>query len=554
MTPSVVVALLVAVSSLHAQQTAPADLIVTNARIYTADSARPTAQALAIRAGRVVRVGSASAVNALKGPNTQLLDVAGKTVIPGMTDAHVHLLGMGQALRNVDLVGTTSYQEVVARVAARAKDTPKGTWIVGRGWDQNDWPDTKFPTHEALSRAVPDNPVFLTRVDGHAGLANAQALAIANVTAATKDPSGGRIEHDAAGAPTGVFVDNAMGLVGGRIPRPTRQDLESAVVAAVHETARWGLTSVHDAGVDPATIEVYEALSKEGKFTLRDYVMIDGNEATIAQYFPKGPQNALYDGHLWIRAVKLYADGALGSRGAALLEPYTDDPKNTGLLRFTPGHIKDVSTRALKAGFQVNVHAIGDRGNRLVLDEFEAALAGSTNADHRFRIEHAQIISPNDIPRFAKLHVIPSMQASHQTSDMYWAEKRLGPVRIKGAYAWRSLLNTGVIIPNGSDFPVEQVNPLISFHAAFTRQDAKNWPAGGWYPEQKMTRDEAFKAMTVWPARAAFQEKDLGSLSTGKYADFVVLDQDIMTVPPEQVLKTQVLATYIGGKPVYKKP
>jgi predicted amidohydrolase YtcJ len=282
--------------------------------------------------------------------------------------------------------------------------------------------------------------------------------------------------------------------------------------------------------------------------------MIAGDDSTLAHYLARGPQSALHDGRLWIRAIKISADGALGSRGAALLEPYADDPRNTGLLTVPMGRVREVAARALRAGFQVNVHAIGDRANRLVLDEFEAALAGASVADHRFRVEHAQILTPDDIPRFAALGVIPSMQASHQTSDMYWAGNRIGPTRLLGAYAWRSLLNSGVIIPNGSDFPVEAVNPLISFHAAVSRQDAENWPAAGWFPEQRMTRDEALRSMTLWPAVASFTERELGSLTAGKRADFVVLDQDIMRVPAELILGTRVLATYLGGKLVYERP
>jgi predicted amidohydrolase YtcJ len=299
-------------------------------------------------------------------------------------------------------------------------------------------------------------------------------------------------------------------------------------------------------------IELMEDMAAKGQLDLRTYVMIADDSAALAYYFARGPRSALYDGHLWVRAVKLYADGALGSRGAALLEPYADDPKNVGLLVSTPAHIQDVATRALRAGFQVNTHAIGDRANRLVLDAYEQALAAVPVADHRFRIEHAQVLHHDDIPRFAALGVIPSMQASHQTSDMYWAVNRLGPARLLGAYAWRSLLDAGSIVPNGSDFPVEKDNPLISFHSAVSRQDAHDWPPGGWLPEQKMTRDEALKAMTIWPAFAAFQEHDMGSLTPGKYADFVVLDRDIMRVPASEILGTRVLSTWIGGREVYQ--
>ena len=286
----------------------------------------------------------------------------------------------------------------------------------------------------------------------------------------------------------------------------------------------------------------------------RPYALGGDDAAALAYYFARGPRSGLAGGRLWVRAVKLYADGALGSRGAALLEPYSDDPKNTGLLVSAPAHIRDVAVRALRAGFQVNTHAIGDRGNRLVLDAYEAALKEVPTADHRFRVEHAQVLHHDDVPRFAQLGVIPSMQASHQTSDMYWAGTRLGETRLLGAYAWWSLLDAGSIVPNGSDFPVERVDPLISFHAAVTRQDAAGWPAGGWHPEQRMTRDEALRAMTLWPAMAAFQEKELGSLTAGKYADFVVLDRDVMRAAPEEILGTRVLATYVGGKLVYQAP
>ena len=536
-----------------AQQQQPADLIVTNARIYTVDETHPLADAMAVRGGKVQFVGSTGAAMALKGPSTRVLDLNGRTVIPGMVDAHGHVDNLGLALRTVDLTGTNSYDEVIARVAARAKNTPPGQWIIGRGWDQNDWGDTRFPTQEKLSAAVPNNPVYLTRVDGHAGLANAAALKAAGVTAATKDPEGGHIERTSDGAPAGVFVDNAQGLIGRVIPRPTRDQVKAEVQAAIAEAQKWGLTGVHDAGASAQVLDIYEELGKSGALNFRMYAMISDDSATIARWFARGPLVGGYDNTLWIRSVKLYMDGALGSRGAALLDPYADNANTNGLLVSKPEHIEAVAERALKAGFQVNTHAIGDRANRLVLDAYEQALETVPVADHRFRIEHAQIINSEDIPRFASLGVIPSMQASHQTSDMYWAANRLGSTRVLGAYAWRSLLDNGSIIPNGSDFPVEQVNPLISFHAAFSRQDAHNWPPNGWYPEQKMTREEALRSITLWPAYAAFQESIMGSLTPGKLADFVVLDQDIMRVAPEQVLHTQVLATYVGGKPVYER-
>jgi predicted amidohydrolase YtcJ len=537
-----------------AQAAQAADLVVTNARIYTVDDTHPFVDAMAVRGGRVVYVGPARGALTFKGPATRTIDLGGRTVVPGFTDAHVHLLDLGQALRSVDLVGTKSFDEVVQRVAERAKSAPPGTWIQGHGWDQNDWGDTRFPTHDKLSAAVPNHPVVLSRVDGHALLANAAAMKAAGVTAASRDPSGGRIERDPSRAPTGVFVDNAMELVARAMPAPSHDEMQTAIAGAIKEAQRWGLTGVHDAGVARITIDLYEEMAKAGQYDLRNYVMVANDDATIDHYLQRGPQSALYDGRLWIRAIKIVADGALGSRGAALLDPYSDDPKNTGLLTVPAGRVRDVSVRALRAGFQVNVHAIGDRANRVVLDEFEAAFNTVPAADPRFRIEHAQIISPDDIPRFARLGVIPSMQASHQTSDMYWAGTRIGPTRLLGSYAWRSLLNTGIVIANGTDFPVEQVNPLITFHASIARQDAESWPAGGWYPEQRMTREEALKSMTIWPAYASFSERELGSLTPGKYADFVVLDQDIMRVPAELILQTHVVATYLGGRMVYERP
>ncbi|MGH7529247.1 MAG: amidohydrolase [Gemmatimonadales bacterium] len=535
---------------LLAQQ--PADLVVTNARVYTADPNRPVAEALAVRGGRLLFVGSNRGALLFTGPRTERLDLAGRTVIPGMVDAHAHLLGLGQALRTVDLVGTRSYEEVVARVAERAKNARPGDWIRGRGWDQNDWPDTRFPTHAALSRAVPDNPVYLTRVDGHAALVNARALELARVSAATPDPSGGRFIRDSSGAPTGVLIDAAQGVVGRVIPPPSRAELRDRTLAAIAEANRWGLTGIHDAGVGPEGVAVYEELARAGRFNLRNYVMLRADDSTLDAFMRRGPQRGLHDGRIWIRAIKLSADGALGSRGAALLEPYADDPGNTGLLTTPPERILSVARRALRAGFQLNVHAIGDRANRLVLDQFEAALREIPTADHRFRIEHAQILHHADIPRFAELDVIPSMQGSHQTSDMYWVPARIGWARAQGAYAWRSLLNTGVVIPNGSDFPVEAVNPLISFHSFITRQDANGFPPGGWMPEQRTTRHEALLSITAWPAYAAFMENESGSLTAGKYADFVVLDRDIMTVAPSEILGTRVLMTVLGGRAVYR--
>jgi Predicted metal-dependent hydrolase with the TIM-barrel fold len=534
----------------------PADMIVLNGRIYTVDDSRPIVRAFAVKNGRILFAGSEGEVRSLAGSQTKIVNAGGATVIPGMIDAHAHLAGLGSSLANANLAGSRTYAEAIARVVDHSHGAKPGEWILGRGWDQNLWPEKQFPTHEALTRAFPNNPVVLTRIDGHALLANAMAMRAAKITAATRDPSGGRIIRLSDNSPTGVFVDNAESLISRAEPSPTRDQLTKEILSAISEANRWGLTGIDDPGEPHEIIDIYESLAKQGKYNLRNYVLVSGdsrhgNVSDVTYYTSMGPRSALYDGHIWVRSIKLYADGALGSRGAALLAPYSDDPGNTGLLVTPPAELERIAELALRTGFQVGVHAIGDRGNRIVLDAYEKALKAVPTADHRFRIEHAQVISPADIPRFAQLGVIPSMQTSHQTSDMRWAETRLGPERIKGAYAWRSLLNTGVIIPNGTDFPVEQVNPLISFHSAVTRQDATNWPDGGWYPDQVMTRTEALKAMTIWAAYAGFQEKVMGSITPGKYADFVILDRDIMTIPVNEILSTHVKSTWIGGRMVY---
>jgi predicted amidohydrolase YtcJ len=529
-----------------------ADLIVTAKRIYTADSTHPTVEAFAVRDGRFVYVGARDSALSMRGPDTRVLDLGDAVVLPGLADAHAHLTDLGFYLQSVDLRGVDSYDEVVRRVAERARSVPAGRWIAGYGWDQNRWPGKRFPTSAALDSAVPDHPVLLDRIDGHAVLANRAAMDAAGITSQAKDPEGGRIERLPSGAPSGVFVDNAMALVRRAVPAPTDEEIRSALVAAARDVNRWGLVSIHDMGEPPRNIDQIEALARDGKLPVRAYVMVADDSAGLAHYFERGPQSGLYDGHVWIRGIKLYADGALGSRGAALLAPYADDPGNRGLLVSSEQHLEQRTEDALRHGFQVSTHAIGDRGNRNALDAYESALKAVPTSDARLRVEHAQVLSPADIPRFATLGVIPSMQASHQTSDMRWAEDRLGPERVKGAYAWRSLLETGVIIPNGTDFPVEQVNPFITFHSAVTRQDSTGYPAGGWYPDQRMTREEALRSMTVWPAHAAFQDSIMGSITMGKYADFTVLDQDIMTVPAENILHTHVIATYVGGDPVYQ--
>jgi predicted amidohydrolase YtcJ len=534
----------------------PADLVLTGGIIHTADGTRPRAQAVAVREGRIIFVGSDAEAAVLVGPATRRIALDGRTVIPGFIDSHGHLPNLASALRIVDLVGTRSLAAVIERVTERAGSVSSGGWVQGRGWDQNEWADTRFPSHESLSAAVPDHPVYLVRVDSHAALVNRRAMELAGITRDTPDPAGGVIVRDpATGEATGVLVDAAMALVREVIPPEPREEVRAGVRAAQRELNRLGITAIHDAGVPLAMLDLYEEMGRAGELTVRNHVMIRESAEGMAEVFRRGPRTNIDGRHfLDSRAIKISIDGALGSRGAALLEPYSDDPGNTGLLLFPAEELQGVAVRALERGIQLNVHGIGDRGNRIILDSYEAALRERPVADHRFRVEHAQILHRHDIPRFAQLGVIPAMQAIHQSSDMPWAEARLGWTRLLGAYAWRSLLQTGVTIPGGSDFPVESANPLASFHSAVTRQNADHWPAGGWFPAERMEREEALLHMTLWGAHAAFREGDLGSITPGKLADLVVLSRDIMRIPAEQILETRVEMTLVGGVIVHEAP
>jgi len=527
-----------------------ADLIVRGATIHSVDPRRPSPEAFAVREGRFIEVGSLEAALRHAGSRTRVLDLSGRTVLPGLIDSHLHLMGVGLDLQHVDLTHAATLEEVVRRTLAYAATSPDA-WLLGDGWDQNLWPGGAFPTHDSLSAVLPSRPVVLTRVDGHALLANAKAMQLAGIDAATKEPPGGRIVHDAAGQPTGVFIDNAMLLIERAIPAATPEQLHRAALAAIRECHRCGITAIGEARTSASHLAVLEKMGESGELDLRVYAMLGDDPELLGRWFAQGPRAGAYDDRLWVRAVKMYVDGALGSRGAALLAPYDDDAGNRGLLLAPQEHVRDVCMRALASGFQACTHAIGDRGNRVVLDAYEAALAARPTHDHRFRVEHAQVLSPQDIPRFAKLGIIPSMQATHQISDMAWAQQRLGPERVRGAYAWRSLLDTGVIIPNGTDAPVEPVNSLRTFHASIARQDEHNLPAAGWYPEQRMTRDEALKSMTIWGAHGTFRENVIGSLAVGKHADFVVMDRDWLAIAPEDVMETKILATYLGGEQVY---
>jgi predicted amidohydrolase YtcJ len=528
----------------------PADLIVTGATVHTVDDRLGSVEAFAVRGGRFVFVGDAAGAMLLRGSATHVLDLSGKTVLPGLVDAHLHLTDVGLALHEVDLFGVLSVGELIRRTVAFAQKS-QDPWIMGEGWDQNRWPERTFPTHEALSAAIPDRPVALDRVDGHALFVNAKAMELAGITKSTPDPSGGRIIRDANGEPTGVFVDNATALVYRVIPPPTHEQLRRAALAGAAECHRWGVTAIGEARTSAADLAVFRELAASRELALRNYTRLENDAPLLERELAAGPVSAAHDGRLWVRGIKLFADGALGSRGAALLAPYSDDPGNTGLIRTPQDEIEAIAERALRAGFQVSVHAIGDRANRMVLDAYEAALRRVPVTGHRFRVEHAQVVAPGDIARFKQLALIASMQTTHQISDMGWAQDRVGPERIEGAYAWRSILKTGTIIANGTDAPVEPVNTLRTFHAAIARQNEQNQPPGGWYPAQRMTRDEALRSMTAWAAFANFQERYAGSISSGKFADFVVMDRDWMKVPAEEIMDTKILATYFGGERVY---
>ncbi len=557
-----------------------ADVLYSNGRIYTMDANKSVAEALAIRGGRIVAIGSRDELGKrIRVKDT--IDLAGKTVFPGFTDAHAHLMSLGVKLLTLDLVGVQSEAQAATLAAERVKKSESGQWVRGRGWDQNLWTSKRFPTHEVLDRVSPSNPVYLVRVDGHAAWVNKRAMEIAGITKQTPDTAGGKIVRDAFGNPTGVFVDNAMTLVSRFLPPPSAKETEEAIILAVQECLKHGLTGMHDMGIDKQEIDVYKRLIDKKEFPFRVYTCIDGAGETWDEFIGRdsskpalGPIIGYGGNRLWVRSVKLYVDGALGSRGAALLEPYSDDPTNRGLTVTDEASLRKTVDEALMNGFQVCTHAIGDRANNIILNVYEAALKTHPGADRRLRVEHAQVLSLDDIPRFKQLGVIPSMQPTHCTSDMRWAGARLGPTRIRGAYAWRSLLKSGVIIPGGSDFPVEQPNPLLGIYAAVTRRDLQGRPRNaqevkaffelsadgigdttdfenGWYSSQKMTREEAIQSFTIWAAFAGFQEQILGSLEKGKLADFVVLSRDIMKIPAEDIPTTVVEKTIVGGKEVY---
>ncbi len=526
-----------------------ADLIFHGGRVLTLTDPEPSPPptAVAIAGDRIVCVGVDAVVLALRRADTVVIPLGGAVVTPGFHDAHAHLYGLGKALEQVDLIGTRSAQEVVARVAALAAALPHGAWVEGRGWDQNDWEVAEFPHKNLLDEAVGDRPVLLRRVDGHAAWTSSAALRLAGITAATPDPPGGRLIRDAAGEPTGVLVDNAYLLVSEHIPAADRQQMRARVKAAMEHCLRYGVTGVQEAGVPVERVQLYREMQRQGELQIRLYAMLDDDEQTLAAGFTEGPYLSP-DGMLTVRAVKLYADGALGSRGARLLADYSDEPGNRGLLITPAEHLREVARRAGRAGFQVCTHAIGDGANRLVLDIYAELLRELDLTDARWRIEHAQILHPVDIPRFAELGVIASMQPVHCTSDMDWAGDRLGPARVEGAYAWRRLRDADVHLCFGTDFPVEHVDPLAGIYAARTRMHPDGTPSGGWQPDQCLTGREALQLYTAGSAYAAFREAELGRVAPGMLADLTVLSGDPTGSPCTDLLAIRVLLTVVGGK------
>jgi predicted amidohydrolase YtcJ len=531
------------------------DAIYHNGVVYTVDADFSIAEAIAVRDGRIAAIGTSDDLLESNTADTKLIDLQGRTVVPGLIDAHGHMLGLGQSLQNLDLVGTESFDAIVTLVSDRVANARAGDWILGRGWDQNDWPDTAMPSHKPLSACSPDNPVVLGRIGGHALLVNAAAMTIAGIDRDTPDPPGGKILRDANGEPTGVLLDTAQSLVGKHVPRESEAETREALALAEDACLRVGLTGVHDAGVSPDLVETYKTLIDDDAFDFRVYVMIRGGNADeLRNVFADGRIIGYGGGRLTVRCIKVMSDGALGSRGAALREPYSDDPGNTGLLIVDEPAMTELTEAALRAKYQVATHAIGDLANHAALNAFEAAMKAVPDAtDPRLRIEHAQVIALEDIPRFAELGVIPSMQATHATSDMPWAPKRLGPERTRGAYAWRQLMDTGARIANGSDFPVENNNPLWGIYAAVTRQDHDGRPQEAWQPEERMTRKEALRSFTIDAAYAAFEEDVKGSLEVGKYADFVVFDNDIVKISARELLETSVVMTILDGEIVYEE-
>jgi predicted amidohydrolase YtcJ len=531
-----------------------AQILIHNARIYTMDRGFTIASAMLFDGeGKIHNVGEEQAMFRAF-PDARRIDREGKTVIPGLIDSHAHLYGFAFSLSQAQLRDTSSKEEVIHRLREHEQHLPEGDWLLGRGWDQNDWPVKEFPSRGDLDSAFPDRPVWLRRIDGHAGWANSAALAMADQDLSGDwQPQGGHIHRDADGQASGVLIDGAMALVEDTVPEISPELLQASLDLALQQMVSLGLTGVHDMGISQQVVELYQQRISAGQFPTRVYAFTDGAGATLDWLCEAGPVED-ESARLHMRAVKLYIDGALGSRGAALLSDYSDDAGNSGLLFMPPKDLEAKIEKAMACGFQVGVHAIGDRGNRVALDALESSLKKFSDNPGRHRVEHAQTLTAEDIPRFAELGIIAAMQPTHATSDMYWAEDRLGPERVLFAYTWRSLLDNGAVLALGSDFPVEQVNPMLGIYAAVSRQDTKGWPPGGWYPQEAISREEAVRGFTLDAAYSGFMEKQVGSLESGKRADFVVLDRNIFEIDATEIPATRVLQTWLDGESVYSSP
>ncbi len=520
------------------------DQIVHHAVIYTVDSAFTTAEAMAIKDGRIVETGTSAAILD-RYEAKESIDAGGKYIYPGLIDAHAHFYRYGLGLQTANLVGTNSWEEIITKLKEFAAENKDG-WLIGRGWDQNDWSVREFPSNEELNTLFPNRPVILTRIDGHAAIANQTALSLAGIKAGDK-LTGGQVEVK-NGKLTGILVDNAVDLVGSKIPAPNTAQKKESLLDAQRNCFAVGLTTVDDCGLDYDEILFIDSMQKAGDVSMRVYAMLSDAGKNYDFIFKNGKIKTPY---LHVCSFKVYADGALGSRGACLLQPYTDKPGWQGFLLSAPAHFDSVAALIYSKGFQMCTHAIGDSGNRIILDTYAKYLKGKN--DLRWRIEHAQVVNKDDFDKFGKYSIIPSVQPTHATSDMYWAADRLGPERVKGAYAFKQLMEENGWIPLGTDFPVEDISPFKTFYAAVARKDAKGWPKGGFQYENALTRENTLRGMTIWAARANFEEQEKGSLEKGKYADFIVLDKDLMKMPEDAILSSQVSMTFIGGKKVFEK-